>query len=426
MLSLSSSARYFLYQKPVDMRCGIYSLAGLVQNNLGLDPLSGDVFIFIGKRGNQLRLLLEAEYKLQLALMDAAELRASRFASGQSYNRVTGQRGLFPPGASEADVLASEKLTAQEAEQNNLDQDMQGNRRVKAAARRPRMAFPESLEREVEIIDPSLDLEGYKIIGQEEKEILVMVPASFKVRRKWALINSARTDKKGVLIAPMPSRTVARGLFDESVLAHLLVSKYVDHLPLYRQRQMFGRIGIDIPASTLTDNTNAACRALTPLYNALKRETLANGYLQADETRMEVLENGTKTGSTHRGFLWAYHAPVDGLVFFDYRTARNRSGPAEILAGYTGVVQTDAFAAYRKLFGPNRAIQHYFCMAHIRRKFDEAFRTDPQRAAWAVRHIAKLYAIEKRIREADPPLSENLVVEMRIAKSAPLLAELYR
>lgn len=376
------------------------------------------------------RLLLEAEYKLQLALMDAAALRASKFASGQSDNRVTGQLGLFPLGASEADVLASEKLTAQEAEQDNLEQDMQGDRRVKAAARRPRMAFPESLEREVEIIDPSQDLEGYKIIGQEEKEILVMVPASFKVRRiirrKWALIDSARTDKKGVLIAPMPSRTVGRGLFDESVLAHLLVSKYVDHLPLYRQRQMFGRIGIDIPASTLTDNTNAACRALTPLYNALKRETLANGYLQADETRLEVLENGTKKGSTHRGFLWAYHAPVDGLVFFDYRTARNRSGPAEILAGYTGVVQTDAFAAYKKLFGPNRAIQHYFCMAHIRRKFDEAFRTDPQRAAWAVRHIARLYAVEKRIREADPPLSENLVVEMRIAESVPLLEELHR
>ncbi|WP_035804145.1 hypothetical protein, partial [Lunatimonas lonarensis] len=145
------------------------------------------------------RLLLETEYKLQLALMDAAELRARRFASGQSDNRVTGQLGLFPLGASEADVLASEKLTAQEAEQNNLEQDMQGNRRVKAAARRPRMAFPETLEREVEIIDPSRDLEGYKIIGQEEKEILVMVPASFKVRRiirrKWALADPSKTDQ---------------------------------------------------------------------------------------------------------------------------------------------------------------------------------------------------------------------------------------
>ncbi|WP_209332964.1 IS66 family transposase [Lunatimonas salinarum] len=374
------------------------------------------------------RMLLEAEYKLQLALLEAAELRARRFASGQSDNRVTGQLGLFPLGASQADVLASEKLTAQEAEQNNLEQDMQGKRRVKAAAGRPRMAFPESLEREVEIIDPSRDLEGYKIIGQEEKEILVMVPASFKVRvivrRKWALTDPSQTDKKGVLIAPMPSRTVGRGLFDESVLAYLLTSKFVDHLPLYRQRQMFGRIGLDIPASTLIDNTNAACRVLTPLYKALQRETLANLYLQADETRMEVLENGAKKGSTHRGYMWAYHAPADGLVFFDYRPGRNRSGPAEILANYTGVVQTDGYEVYQSLFGDNRAVKHYYCMAHIRRKFDEAAAYDRERATWAVRQIAKLYAVEKQIREAQPPLSENLVVEKRVAESQPVLSEL--
>jgi len=375
------------------------------------------------------RMLLETELKLKLALMEAAELRHRRFASGNSDNRVTGQLGLFPLGAGEADIQASEELAAAEAEQNNVEQDIQGRKRVKAAAKRPRMVFPESLEREVEIIDPNQDLEGYKVIGEETKEVLVMVPASFKVRviirRKWALVDPSQTGKKGVLIAPIPSRTVSRGLFDESVLAHLLTSKFVDHLPLYRQRQIFLRIGLDIPASTLIDNTNMACRALTPLYNALKRETLANLYVQADETKMEVLENGQKKGSTHRGYMWAYHAPADGLVFFDYRPGRNKSGPAEILATYTGVVQTDAFDVYQSLFGKNKAIQHYYCMAHIRRKFDESAGYDRERAIWAVTHIAKLYAVEKQIREAEPPLSENLVVEKRIAESAPLLEELH-
>lgn len=376
-----------------------------------------------------MRMLLETELKLKLALMEAAELRYRRFASGNSDNRVTGQLGLFPLGAGEADVLSSEELAAAEAKQNSLEQEKQAIKRRNAATRRPRMVFPESMEREVDIIDPNQNLEGYKVIGQETKEVLVMVPASFKVRviirRKWALIDPSQTDKKGVLIAPIPSRTVSRGLFDESVLAYLLTSKFVDHLPLYRQRQMFLRIGLDIPASTLIDNTNMACKALTPLYNALRRETLANLYVQADETRMEVLENGTKKGSTHRGYMWAYHAPVDGLVFFDYRPGRNKSGPAEVLAGYAGVVQTDAYEVYQALFVNNRAIQHYYCMAHIRRKFDESAGYDRERATWAVTHIAKLYAVEKQIREAEPPLSENLIVEKRLAESAPVLKELH-
>ncbi len=380
-----------------------------------------------------MRALLETELKLKLALLDAAELRRRHFSSPKSDNRVTGfdsgQLGLFPLGAGEADVQASEELTAAEAEKGNREQDIQARKRGKAAARRPRMVFPESLEREIVIIDPSQNLEGYKVIGEETNEVLVMVPASFKVRRtvrrKWALTDPSQTDKKGVLIAPIPSRTVNRGLFDESVLAHLLTSKFVDHLPLYRQRQMFRRIGLEIPASTLTDNTNAACRALTPIYNALKRETLANLYVQADETRMEVLENGSKKGSTHRGFMWAYHAPADGLVFFDYRPGRNKSGPAEILANYAGVVQTDAYEVYRSLFGKNRAIKHYYCMAHIRRKFDEAAGYDRERATWAVTRIAKLYAVEKHIREAEPTLSENLIVEKRVAESQPILRELH-
>lgn len=107
---------------------------------------------------------------------------------------------------------------------------------------------------------------------------------------------------------------------------------------------------------------------------------------------MQVLE-GSKNGSSHRGYLWTYHAPVDGLVFFDYRTGRDRSGPKEILKDYTGVIQTDAYEVNQSLFAQNKDIQHYYCMAHIRRKFDEAVKYDKERATWAVDTIAKLYKI---------------------------------
>lgn len=376
--------------------------------------------------------LEETRRMLQLALLDANELRRKLFGV-KSDNRVKkatseGQLDLFSLGARQDDIQASEVATATEVEEGNQRQQKQEEKRSKAVASRPRMVFPEELPRDIEIIDPEgVSEQEYKVIGEEITEILVMVPASFKIkriiRRKWALKDPIKSEKKGVVIAPIPVRTIQRGLFDESILAYLLVSKFVDHLPLYRQKQMFERIGLKIPPSTLTDNTNAACKVLLPLYNALKREALANLYLQVDETRLQVLED-SRNGSSHRGYLWAYHAPVDGLVFFDYQTGRNQSGPKDLLKDYSGVIQTDAYQVYQSLFAINKNIQHYYCMAHIRRKFDEAVKYDRERATWAVNTIAKLYKLEKEIREAEIPLTESQIVEKRMIEASPILTEL--
>jgi transposase len=375
------------------------------------------------------RLLREAQQELQLALLDANELRRKLFGI-KSDNRVKrvaeGQLDLFPLGATDGDIESSENITKAEAQNVNQQQDKQAEKRRKVA--RVRMALPENLEREEIILDPEGDLSEYKVIGEEVTEVLVMIPASFRVkriiRRKWALKNPEKSDNKGVLIAPIPSRIIKRGLFDESVLAHLLTSKFVDHLPLYRQKQIFERLGMKIPPSTLTDNTNAACKALEPLYNALKREALANLYLQVDETTLQVLENNGVKGASHKGYLWTYHAPVDRLLFFDYQTGRSKSGPEKILKDFKGVVQTDGYNVYQSLFEKNEAIQHYFCMAHIRRKFDEAVKYDKDRATWAVNTIGNLYKMEREIREAEPALTESKVVEKRMTQALPILAQL--
>jgi transposase len=261
-----------------------------------------------------------------------------------------------------------------------------------------------------------------------------MVPTTFKVkriiRRKWALKthNNQDTELKGVLIAPIPSRTVKRGLFDESVLAQLLISKYVDHLPLYRQKKIFEREGIKIPASTLTDNTAAACQSLKPIYNALRREVLANLYLQADETGIKVLESEKKNAS-HLGYYWAYHAPVDGLVLFEYQPGRGQEGPRKLLKDFTGVLQSDAYPVYQAIFKNNEKVTQLYCMSHIRRKFDEAVSYDQTRATHAVEQIARLYKIEKDIRvatvgEALPTLTENQIVEIRREYASPILDEI--
>lgn len=331
-----------------------------------------------------------------------------------------GQLDLFNLNAPANAVQASEALLSAEIKENNAAQDKKSQGRASAS----RMALPDHLETEEVIIDPQADLKEYHVIGQEVTEILVHEPERFKIkriiRRKWALNNPGDIEHTGVLIAPIPSRTVKRGLFDESVLTHLLISKYVDHLPLHRLRMMFGRQDINIAASTLSDNVAAAAGALKPIYQALKREALANVYLQVDETEFKVHKSGKK-GSCHRGYMWVYHAPSDGLVFFDYRPGRDHTGPAGILKDFKGVLQTDAYKVYQSLFSNKEGVTQLFCMAHIRRKFDEAASNDLQRASYAVKQIAALYAIEKEIRQNAIPLAEEQIVAIRMERSLPIL-----
>ncbi len=368
------------------------------------------------------------EQKLSLALLEINELRAKLFGS-KSDQRVKKAAGkeldVLPLGAPSAEVATSEALLKGEVAQVNQEGQKTAEKRVKATA--TRMVLPSHLEREELIIDPAGDLSGYQIIGEEITEVLVLLPACFKVkriiRRKWALKNNHNVESKGVLIAPIPSRTVKRGLFDESLLAHLLINKYIDHLPLYRQKKIFEREGVHIPPSTLNDNTVAACQVLKPLYHALKRELLVNLYLQADETTIKVLES-EKKGACHLGYYWVYHAPVDGIVLFDYQQGRGQEGPGKMLADFSGVLQSDGYGVYGALFKNSDKVSQLYCMAHIRRKFDEAVHYDKDRASYAVEQIGELYAIEKHIREASPSFSEDEIVALRRKRAIPILDEI--
>jgi hypothetical protein len=155
----------------------------------------------------------------------------------------------------------------------------------------------------------------------------------------------------------------------------------------------------------------------------LKRELLANLYLQADETGIKVLES-EKKGACHLGYYWAYHAPVDGLVVFDYQQGRGQEGPKQLLTDFTGVLQSDGYGVYQALFKNSAKVSQLYCMAHIRRKFDEAVNYDKDRATYAVEQIAKLYGIEKYIREATPPLDENEIVVLRRKQALPILDQI--
>lgn len=281
-----------------------------------------------------------------------------------------------------------------------------------------RMKLPTDLPREEVLLEPDQDVSGLTMIGKEITEELERIPGKLFVRQyirpKYALPNG-----EGVVIADLPARPIDKGIPGPGLLAQIVIDKYTDHLPIHRQQQRFEREGIKLPSSTLTDWIAATCALLYPLYEALKREVLSSDYLQADETPIKVLDK-SKKGTTHRGYHWVYHAPMKRMVLFDYREGRGREGPEECLEGFVGWLQTDGYAVYERFNKKGVALLN--CMAHGRRKFDEAKDNDLARASHVLTEMQEVYAVEREAREFK--LSHDQRLKLRQEKSVPILKDL--
>ena len=178
-----------------------------------------------------------------------------------------------------------------------------------------RNALPEHLPVKEIVIEPEEDTTGLKRIGEEVSETLEYTPASL-VRLRTVRPKYARADGDGVLIADLPGRPIDKSIAEAGLLAHVLVGKYIDHLPFYRQVQIFKRDFRWEPAqSTMGDWMAGCCQLLEPLYNTLKQKILGSDYIQADESPIKVLDNDKK-GSTHQGYQWVYHDPKDIVLSF--------------------------------------------------------------------------------------------------------------
>jgi transposase len=260
--------------------------------------------------------------------------------------------------------------------------------------------------------------------GEDVAEQLEWVPATLKVirhvRPKYAC------DGCSTLVqANAPSRPIARGLAGPGLLAHVLVSKYQDHLPLYRQSAIYARTGIDLDRSTLADWVGGAAKLLEPLVDALGRYVRSACKLHADDTPVPVLTPGR--GSTRQGRLWTYvrdDRPAGSqdppAVWMQYTPDRKGEHPREHLAPFTGVLQADAYAGFDRLYGDK--IQEAACWAHARRYFFEvhAAHASPI-AAEALARIARLYDVEDPIRGRLPDERR----EVRQARAGPELAALH-
>lgn len=283
-----------------------------------------------------------------------------------------------------------------------------------------RNSFPEKLRRVETVVNPSgIDLTQVKRIGESVTETLAYVPAELFVKK---VIRPKYLDTATNIIhqALAPERCFERSNVDPSLVAQIIVEKFVDHLPLDRQIKRFARLGYPISDSTIGNWVAASAAYLKPLYEAHKQLVLASGYLHADETIIKVLDSDKKN-ATHQGYYWVYQCNANKLVLFDYRTGRGREGPQSILADYKGYLQTDGYIVYDD-FDNNPAIIVFNCMAHARRKFSEALPNDKSRAEYVLAEIQKLYAIERYLAENN--ITGQRKLAYRKEQALPILKEL--
>ena len=283
-----------------------------------------------------------------------------------------------------------------------------------------RLPIPDHFERVDIIVEPKEDVTGMVKIGEEITEQLECEPGRLYVKR-YRRAKYAKPQGEGVVIGELPSFIIPRGSAGASLLALIIIQKYVDHLPLYRQIEMFKRMGIIIPPSTMSDWVSMCIKELAPLYEALKRKILSANYLMADETPIKVLDRDKK-GKTHLGYYWVYRDPQSGLVLFDYQTGRGSEGPTELLKNFEGYLQSDGYSVYEKF--DKGKITLFHCMAHARRKFTEALDNDQVRAEYVLAEMQKLYDVERICREST--FAHQQRYELRQDKSVPVLKELHQ
>jgi len=295
--------------------------------------------------------------------------------------------------------------------------------RAVAPVRPPRQPLPAHLETERVVLEP-IEVQqqpaGWRKLGEEVTEELDWKPAKF-IKRLY--IRPKYVNAERIVIAPLPARLIEKGLPGAGLLTHVIVSKYEDHLPLYRQEKIYrDRHAVNLSRQTLCGWVEAAADWLAPIWRAMRTGLVAGDYLQVDETPIRYLDPDVK-GKSQQGYLWTYSHPR-GDVVFDWHISRSREGPREFLKAFRGQLQTDGYGVYESLARErDGALILIGCWAHVRRGFHEAL-GEGRQAAWIVGQIGLLYAVEKHLRatQAGPQLR----AAVRAWQSRPILARLRR
>ena len=332
-----------------------------------------------------------------------AELNGHRRARFGTKSETSEQLALDLQEDTEIEAAAQEQEAANAADEEAASKE-NSKQRKRTHNRAP---LPKHLKREQTVISPGEtcgDCGGkLRQLGEDVTEELDYVPGHFVVRQ-IVRPRMACNCCEAFVQAELPSRPITRGRGGPGLLAHVLVSKYSDHLPLYRQSEIYAREKVDLHRSTLTDWVGRSTSLLAPLADHIGALVRAGPALFADDTPLKLQTKG-KTGKTQTARMWCYvrdERPWVGeappCAWYQFSADRKGEHPVSHLTGYKGCVHADGFAGFNGLFGQNGA-REQACMAHVRRKFVEVYEREGSTIAGeAIKRIAKLYAIEKAVR----------------------------
>ena len=345
--------------------------------------------------------------RIQLLLRRYYGPRAERYDPNQAL--LIAKEMLASPAVEDAPPPEKEEV-----------EEAKPRRRKRRSRREARRELP---RKRVEHPVPAEDLvcgccgEARTKIGEDVSEEIEYEPASVFVIEHVKPKYACRKCEDGVMTAPTPPRVIEKGVPGPGMLAHVAVSKYVDHLPLNRQESIFERHGLRIARSTLCDWVAATASILDPLCKAMKAEVLASHVLHTDDTPVPVLDRALDR--TRTGRLWVYVGDeAHPFTVFDYTTSRRRDGPVAFLQGYAGYLQADAYGGYDGIYAGGDVIE-VACWAHARRKLFEARTSDPARGHAALARIKELYKVEHDAKE----MSSDERRALRQERSKPVLAE---
>ena len=298
-------------------------------------------------------------------------------------------------------------------------------RRQARRERKPRI--PENLPIEDIVIEPEavrLSPQDYRLIGQEITQEIDVIPPVYYCRRYIRRKYTSLLDRAmAPIMAPLPARLIEGGYGSAGLVTDIILRKYVDHIPLYRQEQILRtRHGIELPRKTMSDWMGITANWLKPIYNHLRDELRKSGYLQIDETPVRYCQ--AEGGGSGQGYLWVYHHPPGGTVLYEWHTGRGADCLDRMLDGFAGTVQCDGYSGYTAYAKKNDGVDLAACWAHARRKVFEARDEAPQFAGWLLNQIGHMYRIESELR--DKKAGPRLRQAVRSAESGMILARIGR
>lgn len=324
------------------------------------------------------------------------------------------------------DILPEEVESIKEAEKEIISYERAKPEKKK---KHPvRLPLPDFLRREEEIIEPEGIDQNWVRIGEEITEVLEHKPGELYVRRivrpKYALKKKLQQEAENnqeavetIKTASLPLMPLPRSNAGASLLAELLMGKYLYHQPFHRQLSMFKLIGMSIPASTVSNWFMGSCDLLRALYFRLREIVLASDYIQVDESTVPVIDN--EKHRAVKAYLWTVRSVMEKLVFFHYdKGSRAQKVVVELLHGYKGAVQTDGYEAY-SIYEHKKGVLLLGCWAHARRKFTEALKEDKAGAEYALEQIGMLYKVE--VMATDENMTHGQRADLRKRLAYPIL-----